>query len=292
MPVAFDEPGGLQLGWKAADSTLFIGGRAAQRRGIYFNVDRRSLLPLIELAAGRQVVVEVGSLAGFSTRIFANTFARVVSVDPYRSGYDVGDLNARSERLQYARDIFKLRFLDDPRVTQLRLSSLEAARRFNDSSLDLVYLDAGHSFEAVRNDIRAWLPKVKPGGLIAGDDYWWGGGAGGGVRLAVIDVLHDHEVVGGRWAHRRSSQAHAHDTLPGAARSSAPSCMPARCGRSLQRCMHFACTLCGHCTLAAYRNAGSPHLWTSSVADSVHYELEQLVSVRSQQGVSRSSSDA
>ena len=53
----------------------------------------------------------------------------------------------------------------------MRAFSVEAAKRFTDESLDFVYLDADHSYEAVRDDIAAWWPKLKPGGLFAGDDY-------------------------------------------------------------------------------------------------------------------------
>lgn len=49
--------------------------------------------------------------------------------------------------------------------------SAETAGKFNDRSLDFVFIDAEHTYEAVAADIRAWLPKVKPGGFIAGHDY-------------------------------------------------------------------------------------------------------------------------
>ena len=39
--------------------------------------------------------------------------------------------------------------------------------------VDFVFVDAAHDYESVRRDIRAWLPKVKRGGTIAGDDFWW-----------------------------------------------------------------------------------------------------------------------
>src|SRR5207253_8367684 len=43
--------------------------------------------------------------------------------------------------------------------------------RFADASVDFVFIDAGHDFNSVCNDIRVWLPKVKPGGVLAGHDY-------------------------------------------------------------------------------------------------------------------------
>ena len=53
----------------------------------------------------------------------------------------------------------------------IRSLSVEAATQFSDNSLDFVYIDASHEYEDVKADIEAWLPKVKVGGTIAGDDY-------------------------------------------------------------------------------------------------------------------------
>jgi hypothetical protein len=34
-------------------------------------------------------------------------------------------------------------------------------------------LDASHDCESVKRDIIAWYPKIKVGGILAGDDYGW-----------------------------------------------------------------------------------------------------------------------
>ena len=52
----------------------------------------------------------------------------------------------------------------------LKAASTDAAAMVDDASLDFVFLDADHSYEGVRDDIAAWLPKVKPGGWIGGHD--------------------------------------------------------------------------------------------------------------------------
>ncbi len=51
--------------------------------------------------------------------------------------------------------------------------SLLGARDFEDLSLDVVFLDGDHTYEAVVYDIHAWLPKVKVGGLLCFDDFSW-----------------------------------------------------------------------------------------------------------------------
>lgn len=49
--------------------------------------------------------------------------------------------------------------------------SVDMARQFKNGSLDFVFIDAEHDYESVRDDISAWLPRVRPGGIIAGHDY-------------------------------------------------------------------------------------------------------------------------
>lgn len=65
-------------------------------------------------------------------------------------------------------------------INPLRLCSIEAAALNCDGSLDFVYLDAAHDYRSVQADIAAWLPKIKLGGMLAGDDYRMEG-----VRMAV-----------------------------------------------------------------------------------------------------------
>jgi hypothetical protein len=48
--------------------------------------------------------------------------------------------------------------------------SSEAAKYMPDGSCDLVFIDADHSRDAVRKDVIAWVPKVRPGGILAGHD--------------------------------------------------------------------------------------------------------------------------
>jgi len=56
-------------------------------------------------------------------------------------------------------------------IAPVRAPSLEAANRYDDSSLDFVFLDAAHDYENVKADIVAWRPKVKSGGYLGGHDY-------------------------------------------------------------------------------------------------------------------------
>lgn len=79
-----------------------------------------------------------------------------------------------------------------PYVNIRRMDSLSAASTYKDKSLDFVFIDAAHDYENVKADILAWLPKVKPGGFLAGHDYpTWPG-----VTQAVNEIIGENNIEG------------------------------------------------------------------------------------------------
>jgi Methyltransferase domain len=67
--------------------------------------------------------------------------------------------------------------------------SAEIVSKFPDQYFDWIYVDGDHRYEGVMQDLKVFLPKLKQGGFVAGDDYhnpgWWNGG----VQKAVDEVL-------------------------------------------------------------------------------------------------------
>jgi len=70
----------------------------------------------------------------------------------------------------------------------IRDLSVNAAKRFNDNSLDFIFIDACHDYECVKEDLHTWYPKLKKGGIIAGHDYYDGHA---GVEQAVNEFFHE-----------------------------------------------------------------------------------------------------
>ena len=67
------------------------------------------------------------------------------------------------------------------KITVLRKDSVEASKDFSDNTFDAIFVDAGHGYNDVLQDLISWYPKVKNnGGIICGHDYDWSG-----VNLAV-----------------------------------------------------------------------------------------------------------
>jgi hypothetical protein len=81
------------------------------------------------------------------------------------------------------------RFSDQP-VSLHQGWSWEVVSTFPDQSLSWVYVDASHDFHSVERDLTACLPKVLPGGFIAGHDYTrWKVGTHQVVRYGVIEAV-------------------------------------------------------------------------------------------------------
>lgn len=115
---------------------------------------------------------------------------------PYVGKSTIGDQSAEQLEQAMQSALFWTEFAAERRYV-LRESSPQAAARFSDASLDFVFIDGNHLYEAVCSDIDAWWPKLRPGGLLIGHDYGTGRDAEGlwGVKQAVDEfqahVQHD-----------------------------------------------------------------------------------------------------
>lgn len=75
----------------------------------------------------------------------------------------------------------------------VRGESTRIAKEFDNNFLDLVFIDADHSYIGCRNDIIAWMPKVKTGGWICGHDY--NHPDQGEVKRAVDEIFHNRKII-------------------------------------------------------------------------------------------------
>lgn len=116
-----------------------------------------------------KVLVEVGVYAGALSEMFAElpTLERQYIVDSWEGGYS-GFTQAHMDGI--ANGVLKWA-TTQPKLTVYRVRSVEAAPLFEDESIDFFHTDGDHSFDGITSDIRAWLPKVKTGCLLTGDNY-------------------------------------------------------------------------------------------------------------------------
>lgn len=125
--------------------------------------------------------VEIGTWRGDFANVMCQKLnpKKFFAIDPFMlyEGYtDKPDVNEFSNQTNLDRLAERVAsrvasMLPDGRSELLREMGQTAIDRFADNSLDVVYIDADHKYEPVLADIRAWYAKVKPGGILCGDDY-------------------------------------------------------------------------------------------------------------------------
>jgi Methyltransferase domain len=169
--------------------------------------------PILRTIGKDAICAEIGVWKGdFSARIRTAARPRTlhlidlwrfVSIYP-RRWYGGASARNQDDMERIYRDVVR-RFADDPSVRIHRLDSASAASHFPNATFDWVYIDADHSYHAVLADLEAWAPKIKPRGMLAGDDYTWRDEDGNlSVERAVQDFTarqspRDVSVVGGQF---------------------------------------------------------------------------------------------
>jgi len=158
----------------------------------------RDELPLLLNVRGlRGRGVEIGVCRATFSSVMLDVWGgeRYFAVDPWKEfpKDEYVDLANQPQHEQDSRfELAKSRLLRfGERVEIIRKTSFDAAAEFDSGSLDFVYIDGQHHYEAVKEDIEVWLPKLKPGGILCGHDYLNGlvDGCAFGVKRAVDEFV-------------------------------------------------------------------------------------------------------
>ena len=56
-------------------------------------------------------------------------------------------------------------------VNVIESDSSEAASKFEDESVDFIFIDADHRYSSIKKDLTSWYPKVKEDGIFCGHDF-------------------------------------------------------------------------------------------------------------------------
>ena len=133
-----------------------------------------------------KTIVEVGSWKGRSTKALLDSGKKVYAVDTFEGSQDTQDLTCQMAKQENVFEEFKKNVGSYPNLKIIKKTSLGAAKMFSDKSVDMVFIDANHTYEEVEKDILAWKPKAKR--FICGHDYSDGWP---GVKKAVKEVFGD-----------------------------------------------------------------------------------------------------
>lgn len=126
------------------------------------------------------VVVEVGVFVGaLSVQLLSQRpDLKLIMVDSWGDNdsqeyKDTNDFHANASSEQQAQWEAQARKIADDfkgRVEVIKSLSVDAVKQVK-NKVDLVFIDADHSYEGCKADIKAWEGKVKKGGWLSGHDY-------------------------------------------------------------------------------------------------------------------------
>jgi len=115
--------------------------------------------PMIEYIKHRYkgplVGVEIGARDGFNLQYILETLniKKLYAVDIVCNFKLDHNLDAFGDKVEF-----------------IKAFSKDAAQHIPDD-LDFVYIDGDHTYQGVKDDIKTYFPKIKPGGVIGGHDY-------------------------------------------------------------------------------------------------------------------------
>jgi predicted O-methyltransferase YrrM len=141
---------------------------------VYVDGNRKSTLPELFVTRGYTTGAEIGVFKGaYSAYLCKNMPGlKLYSIDPWRE-YRTVQVQADNMGKSKADSMYESanELLSEYDCEVIRKFSLDAAARFSDLSLDFVYIDANHEYQHVKDDIAAWEPKVRVGGVVSGHDF-------------------------------------------------------------------------------------------------------------------------
>ena len=160
-------------GWFGDNDRMIYAGAIAQ-------YGKNSILAEVGTWKGRSLI----SILPIAKKL---EYRQVVAIDTFMGSVDEMDTSHSEAKSINIREVFEsnLKNADGADlVTILQQESTYATTFFPDEYFDVIFLDAQHSYEAVREDIIHWLPKLRPGGTLLGHDWLWET-----VQAAVVDTL-------------------------------------------------------------------------------------------------------
>jgi len=127
-------------------------------------------------ATNSKTLVEVGVWKGdFAKEVLEQcaNIEKYYMIDPWATLPDWNkpfNVDARTFDDVYAEAMKKIEFASE-KVVVLRGKTKEVIEKIPDESLDFAYIDGDHTLRGITIDLIKLLPKMKNGGLIAGDDF-------------------------------------------------------------------------------------------------------------------------
>ena len=144
----------------------------------WFNYNQ-SYDQIVDVIPEKGKIVEIGSFLGRSTHYLATSLmnankeqVKIYAVDTFQGSSEHGSLALPRDFFSMFKENLKF-FIGREMVVPLqgRSDSPDILNRFKDEEIDFIMVDGAHEHEAVVDDITNWWPKLKPDGIMFGDDF-------------------------------------------------------------------------------------------------------------------------
>ena len=134
---------------------------------------RSKITELLNKKCLNGVGVEIGVKEGEFSEILLNSWkcSKLYLVDPWEDqDTDIYDETIHNHESNYMKTKNRLLKFND-KIELIKDYSENAVKKIEFNSIDFIYIDGNHSYNAVKDDLEQWYEKVKKGGIIMGDDY-------------------------------------------------------------------------------------------------------------------------
>jgi SAM-dependent methyltransferase len=163
------------------------------------DINVQSLIHLMNLHLPKDfIAVEIGVWYAQATCMIAQNctnIKKIYGIDPYVPYEKILDNSTVGEKeINFAKNLAKhnIEFSGvKDKIELLELDSTSALNKFDDKSIDFIFIDCPKEYDEQINDLSEWYKKIKSGGIISGHDW-------SVISKSIVDFknnIKDHNLI-------------------------------------------------------------------------------------------------
>lgn len=164
-------------------------------QGWMYNCELNFLYDNVKKLEEGSNIIEIGCWKGKSSHAIAkgirdsNKKINLTCIDTFKGAESDPDQQQRAIKENPLKEFKKN--MENFEVNILAMDSKKACYKFEDESIDFLFLDTDHNYEHTITELKLWWPKIKQGGILCGHDYKEGYR---GVKRAVDEFFTKNKI--------------------------------------------------------------------------------------------------
>lgn len=172
-------------------------------------VECECLYDLVQTLEPNDIIVELGTGLGRTACAMGlacvGTSRKLYTIDTYQESHRYAKcVNSNWDRQTALDNIQRLNL--ESYVIQIEGESHNLPESIPEQ-IGMIFIDASHTYEKVKQDIITWKPRIKPQGWMTGHDWLVTNSDGRNVIKAVVETVmspfHDFKLIEGVWMIKR-----------------------------------------------------------------------------------------